>query len=91
MLSKDDLEKIGELIDTKLEAKLEEKLEAKLNPLRKDMRDNFERIDRKLDQSIEDSAAFFIHAGNFFDEMREGLVTRIGRIEKHVGLDKPKN
>ncbi len=43
MLTKDDLEKIGEVIDQRLEVKLEEKLESKLE----------EKLNVKFDEKLE--------------------------------------
>ncbi len=79
MLTKDDLSAIGNLIDEKIK------------PLKKGQEGlvkGMERIEKKLDQSIEDNAGFFNDAGIFFDEMRSKIVKRIQDIEDHLGIHK---
>ncbi|CAN5131963.1 hypothetical protein BH09PAT2_BH09PAT2_05000 [soil metagenome] len=63
MLTTDDLQKIGDLIETKLEQKLEQKLVQKLAPIKKDIR----IIKADLRSTI-----------NFFDNDISGLKKRVG-------------
>ena len=72
MLTKDDLAAIGNLIDERI----------------KPLKEGQERIEKKLDQSIEDNAGFINDAGIFFDEMRVKIVKRIKEIEDHLGIHK---
>lgn len=76
MLTSDDLQKIGDLIDIKLEQKLEqkleEKLEQKLEPIKKDLR----LIKADLRATIK-----------FFDDDISHLKKRVGRIEEYIGIN----
>lgn len=53
MFTDKQLEQLGKVIDEKI----------------KPLKEGQERIEKKLDQSIEDNAGFFNDAGIFFDEM----------------------
>lgn len=74
MLTKKDLQSIGELIDTKLDEKLESKLEQKLKPIRKSLK-RLDSIEKKLDTTI-----------RFFDNTAINHEKRIKRVEKHLNL-----
>lgn len=86
MLTKDDLQQIGSLLDEKLEQKLEEKLEEKLEqkleeklePMREDiasLKDDVRDIKKTLDTTI-----------RFFDHTTSDHGRRIKRVEKHLAL-----
>lgn len=72
MFSDKQLEQLAKVIDDKL----------------KPLKEGQERIEKKLDQSIEDNAGFINDAGIFFDEMRVKIVKRIEAIEDHLGIHK---
>lgn len=75
MLTKQDLNAIGGLIDTKLEEKLEEKLETKLeeklSPIKKDIR----KIQKTLDVAIDR-----------FDQNDVIIVENVRKIQTHLNL-----
>lgn len=71
MLTDNDLQKIGRLIDQRLEAQLESKLDKHLRSIKKDIRT------LRKDQSI------MLKALNLDDMM---LLKRVKRIENHLDL-----
>lgn len=89
MLTKDDLQAIGQLI------------KAEIEPVKQEMRAGFQTLDKKIDtvemkvetvnttlqQSIKDNAAFFNHEGVFFDTIKNDLEKRIEIIEETLGMD----
>ncbi len=95
MLTTEDLQKIGDLIDRRmdirfsefentLDEKLEQKLEQKLE----------EKLDQKLDQKlapikkdIRIIKADLRTTIKFFDDDINGLKKRVGRIEEYIGIN----
>jgi biotin-(acetyl-CoA carboxylase) ligase len=87
MLTKEDLNAIGELIDTKLEIKLEEKLEQKLEKKLNEKLDTvldkkLKPIHRKLNKLQRDLTSTI----RFFDNEHTNLATRVRKIEDHLQM-----
>ncbi|MDQ6661522.1 MAG: hypothetical protein M3Z24_11215 [Chloroflexota bacterium] len=55
----------------------------------KPLKEGLERVEKKLDRSIEDNAAFHHHTGTFFDEMKNKIEKRIEALEEVLLI--PKN
>ncbi len=91
MLTKQDLNAIGNLIELKFESKLEEKLESKLEeklesklelkllPIRNDIK-NLQKDVKKLRKDLTTTI-------NFFDNNNLKLQNQIDQTRKHVGLE----
>ena len=71
MLTKQDLNAIGGIIDDKLEEKLESKLEEKLAPIKKDIK----KIQKTLDTAIDR-----------FDQNDIKIVDNVRKIQTHLNL-----
>lgn len=78
MLTTNDIEQIGNVVNERLEVKLEEKLEEKLEPIKKDLKS------LKKDASYLRKTTSII-AKNY-DEGDAALHKRVAKIEKHVNL-----
>ena len=79
MLTKEDLNAIGELIEVKLEEKLEQKLEQKLNE-KLDIK--LKPIHRKLNKLQKDLTSTI----RFFDNEHTNLATRVRKIEDNLQM-----
>lgn len=71
MLTKNDLDQIGNILDKKLDEKLDSKLEAKLKPIKKDLRYLKKTVDILVERT---------------DREETNLGKRVTRVEKHLGL-----
>lgn len=71
MLTKGDLKAIENILDSKLESKLEEKFTIKLKPIYQ----RLDKIDKKLDKTID-----------AFDHMHLDVVKNVRVIQKHLNL-----
>lgn len=78
MLTKQDLNAIGSLIDTTLEKKLENKFEEKLSPIRNDI-GSIKKDVRKLRKDLTTTI-------NFFDKGYNILLNKLNKTRNQVGL-----
>mgnify|MGYP001321806267 CR=1 FL=1 len=87
MLTANDLQKIGNLIDERLEVKLEEKLEEKLDKKLKPIHRQLRTIQKTLDTTIRH---FDIETTTHASVLKHHD-TRLTRVENHVALQALEN
>ena len=85
MLTSEDLQKIGDLIDIKLEQNLEQKLEQKLE---EKLEAKFEQKLAPIKKDLRLIKADLRATIKFFDDDVSHLKKRVGRIEEYIGINK---